>query len=53
MEYMTHGHEQWCGDCLREWEVLGGGGETGKTWDNCNSKSNKEIFFLKRKFEGL
>ena len=23
---MTHGHEQWCGDCLREWGILGGGG---------------------------
>ena len=22
---MTHGHEQWCGDCLREWGVQGGG----------------------------
>ena len=27
---MTHGHEQWCGDCLREWGVLGGGGQGGK-----------------------
>ena len=24
---MTHGHEQWCGDGLREWGVLGGGGQ--------------------------
>ena len=22
---MTHGHEQWCGDCLREWGVMCGG----------------------------
>ena len=27
---MTHGHEQWWGDCLREWVVLGGGGQRGK-----------------------
>ena len=27
---MTHGHEQWCGDCLREWGVLGGGGKGRK-----------------------
>ena len=26
---MTHGHEQQQGDCLREWRVLGGGGERG------------------------
>ena len=24
--HMTQGREQWCGDCLREWEVLGGEG---------------------------
>ena len=23
---MTHGHEQWCGDWLREWGELDGGG---------------------------
>ena len=28
--HMTHGHEQWCGDCLWEWVVLGGGGKGGK-----------------------
>ena len=27
--HMTHGHEEWCGDCLREWEVPGGGGKGG------------------------
>ena len=27
---MMHGHEQWCGDCLREWGVLGGGVKGGK-----------------------
>ena len=27
---MTHRHEQWCGDCLREWGVLGGGWQKGK-----------------------
>ena len=26
---MTHGHEQWCGDCLRR-VVLGGEGQNGK-----------------------
>lgn len=24
--HMTSGHEPCCGDCLREWRVLGGGG---------------------------
>ena len=28
--HMPHGHEQWCGDCLRECGVLGGGGQRGK-----------------------
>ena len=28
--HMTHGHEQWWGDCLREWKVLGGGVQRGK-----------------------
>ena len=28
--HLTHGHEQWCGDCLREWGVLGGGRSMGK-----------------------
>ena len=27
---MTHGHEQWCGDCLREWGMLGRGEQRGK-----------------------
>ena len=27
---MTQGHEQWCGDGLGEWEVLGGGVQRGK-----------------------
>ena len=27
---MTHGHEQWCGDCLWERGVLGGGGDKGR-----------------------
>ena len=26
LTHMTNGHEQRCGDCLREWEVLGGAG---------------------------
>ena len=37
---MTHGHEQWCGDHLREWGLLGGG-EQWKNQDNCNSIINK------------
>ena len=32
---MTHGHEQWWGNCLREWGMLGEGGLKGKNWDNC------------------
>ena len=26
LTHMTHGHEQWCGDGLREWAVQGGKG---------------------------
>ena len=29
--HMTHGHEQWCGDCLRELGVLSGGGQGEKS----------------------
>ena len=41
--HMTHGHEQWRRDCLKELGggVLGGGGQRGKNWDNCNSIINK------------
>ena len=29
---MTHGYEQWLGDCLREWGMLGGrGAKEGKS----------------------
>ena len=28
--HMTHEHGQWWGDCLREWELLAGGGKGGK-----------------------
>ena len=28
--HMTHGHEQWCGDCLRAYKVLGGREQRGK-----------------------
>ena len=38
---VTHGHEQWCGDCLREWQVLGGEGQRGKNQDNYNSIISK------------
>ena len=33
---MTHGHEPWCGDCLKEWGLLSGGEQRGKNQDNCN-----------------
>ena len=36
------GHEQRKGNHWREWEVLGGGGQRGKNWDNCNSIINKK-----------
>ena len=26
---MTHGHEQWCGDCLRDWGAAGWRGQGG------------------------
>ena len=29
--HRTQGHEQWCGDCLRQWGSPGGGGKEGKT----------------------
>ena len=38
---MTDGHEQWWGNCLREWGMLGGGGQKGENQDNCNSIINK------------
>ena len=34
---MTHGHGQWCGDCLREYGGAGWTGAKGENWDNCNS----------------
>ena len=40
---MTQGHEQWCGDCLREWGS-GWRGAKGKNWDNCYSIINKIEF---------
>ena len=36
---MTRGHEQWCGDCLKEqglWRWV-----MGRNWDKCNSIINK------------
>ena len=39
--HMTYGHEQWCGDWLREQEVLSGEGQSGENQDNCNSIINK------------
>ena len=41
LTHMTHGQEQWWRDCLREWRVLGVGGQRGKNQDNCNSIINK------------
>ena len=38
---MTQGHEQWCGDCLREWGGLSEGGQWGKNWNNYNSMISK------------
>ena len=29
LTHMTHGHGHWCADGLREWGVLGGGGQRG------------------------
>lgn len=39
--HMVHGHKQWYGNCLKEWGVLGGGGQVGKNWGNSNSTINK------------
>ena len=38
---MTHGHEQWWGDCLREWGMLSGRGTRGGKQENYNSIINK------------
>ena len=37
---MNPGHEQWCGDCLRECGVLGGREQREKNRDNCNGIIN-------------
>ena len=37
----THGNEEWCGDCWREWWVLGAEEERGKIRDDCHSTINK------------
>ena len=41
LTHMTGGHEQWWGNCLREFRVLGGGEQQGKKQDNYNSIINK------------
>ena len=38
---MIHGHEQCCGDCLREWGVMVGGKQRWKNWENCTIIINK------------
>ena len=41
----THGHEvSGGGELLEGREKLGGGGQRGKKWDNCNSIINKIYF---------
>lgn len=49
---MTHGHEQWWGDCLREQGALGGGGKSGKIQTTviaysikCNNNNNNKAMF--------
>ena len=37
---MTHGHDPWCENCLREWGAAGWRGTKGKNWDNYNSTIN-------------
>ena len=39
--HMTHGLEEWYGDCLRELGVLGGGWQRGKNSDTFNSIISK------------
>ena len=41
--HMTHGHEQRCGDHWGSWGVLGGAGQKGENWDNCNSIINQAV----------
>ena len=48
---MTHGHEQWWRDCLRELGMLGEGGQR-KNQDNCNSIINK-IYLKKLEYEKI
>ena len=38
---MAHGHKLRGGGIVRENQVLGGGGQIEKYWDNCNSIINK------------
>ena len=42
--HMTYGHEQWWGDCLREWGCWVEGGQRRKNQDDCNSIINKIQF---------
>ena len=48
---MTPGHEQWWGDCLREWRVLGGRDQRGGNGNNCNSIINKIYLKKSEKYE--
>ena len=41
LTHMTHGHEQWWGDGLRELGVMGGGDKGEKNLDNYSSMINK------------
>ena len=43
--HMTHRHEQWCGDCLKQWGVLGRGEQRGENWDNFK-RSNISIIVV-------
>ena len=44
---MTHGHAQWCGDCLREWGCWVEGCKGGKL-GNFNSIINKYNLKIKK-----
>ena len=40
------------GNCRRELEVLGEGGQRGKNWDTCNSIINKKVMKITVKSGG-
>ena len=47
---MTQGHGQQCGNRLWEWRGMGGEGQRGRNWHNCNSITIKKYSIAVQKF---